>query len=99
MLTDDVLQRMYEVAYCLPLQDKNGIALAVTLNACDRIALLRRMQDRRGRPLPGSDSQRPVSRNTACISPQTRANASKSAGVQAESHGTGRPPMITWCAT
>jgi hypothetical protein len=45
MLTDDVLQRMYDVAYCL--HPDNGIALAVTLDACDRIALLRRMQDRR----------------------------------------------------
>jgi hypothetical protein len=46
MLTDDVLQRMYELAYCL--NPDNGIALSVTLEACDRIALLRRMQDRRG---------------------------------------------------
>ena len=45
MLTDDVLQRMYELAYCL--HPDNGIALAVTLDACDRIILLRRMQDRR----------------------------------------------------
>lgn len=41
MLTDDVLQRMYDLAYCL--HPDNGIALAVTLDACDRIALLRRM--------------------------------------------------------
>jgi hypothetical protein len=46
MLTDDALQRMYDLAYCL--HPDNGIALAVTLEACDRIALLRRMQDRRG---------------------------------------------------
>jgi hypothetical protein len=45
MLTDDALQRMYDLAYCL--HPDNGIALAVTLEACDRIALLRRMQDRR----------------------------------------------------
>jgi hypothetical protein len=46
MLTDDALQRMYDLAYCL--HPDNGVALAVTLEACDRIALLRRMQDRRG---------------------------------------------------
>jgi hypothetical protein len=45
MLTDDVLQRMYDLAYWL--HPDNGIALAVTLDARDRIALLRRMQDRR----------------------------------------------------
>jgi hypothetical protein len=45
MLTDDVLQGMYDLAYCL--HPDNGIALAVTLDACDRITLLRRMQDRR----------------------------------------------------
>ena len=49
--------------------------------------------------ITGSDSQRPVSRNTACIAPQTRPNASKNAGVQARSPGIARPPMITWCAT
>ena len=35
----------YKLAHCL--HPDNGIALAVTLEACDRIALLRRMQDRR----------------------------------------------------
>ena len=45
MLTDDILQRMYDLAYCL--HPDNGTALAVTLDACDRIVLLRRMQDRR----------------------------------------------------
>src|SRR5919109_3433442 len=46
MLTDDVLQRMYDLAHCL--HPDNGVALSVTLEACDRIAILRRMQDRRG---------------------------------------------------
>ena len=96
MLTDDVLQRMYELAP-LPHPD-NGIALSVTLDACDRIRSCAGC--RIGvEAVTGSNSQRPVSRNTVCISPQTRANASKSAGVQAGSRGTGRPPMITWCAT
>src|SRR5262245_18584198 len=45
MLTDDVLQRMYELAFCL--HPDSGTALAVTLDACDRITLLRRLQDRR----------------------------------------------------
>ena len=46
MLTDDVLQRMYDLAHCL--HPDNGIALSVTLEACDRITFLRRTQDRRG---------------------------------------------------
>jgi hypothetical protein len=45
-MTDDLLQRMYDLAYSL--HPDNGIALAVTLDACERITLLRRMQDRRG---------------------------------------------------
>jgi hypothetical protein len=45
MLTDDILQRMYELAYCL--HPDHGTALSITLDACERIALLRRMQDRR----------------------------------------------------
>jgi hypothetical protein len=45
MLTDDVLQGMHDLAY--RLHPDNGIELAVTLDACDRIAPLRRMQDRR----------------------------------------------------
>jgi hypothetical protein len=45
MLTDDELQRMYELAHFL--HPDNGVALSVTLEACERIALLRRMQDRR----------------------------------------------------
>lgn len=36
---------MYDLARCL--HPDNGIALSVTLDACDRIALMRRMQDRR----------------------------------------------------
>lgn len=45
MLTDDILQRMYELAFCL--HPDHGTALSITLDACERIALLRRMQDRR----------------------------------------------------
>jgi hypothetical protein len=45
MLRDDVLEKMYELAYCL--HPDTGISLSVTLEACDRIALMRRIQDRR----------------------------------------------------
>jgi hypothetical protein len=45
MLTDDVLQRMYELAHCL--HPDGGTALSVTLDACERITLQRRRQDRR----------------------------------------------------
>jgi hypothetical protein len=45
MLTDDDLQKMYDLAHCL--HPDNGIALSVTLEACDRISLIRRIQDRR----------------------------------------------------
>jgi hypothetical protein len=45
MLRDDVLERMYQLAYCL--HPDNGIALSVTLEACERLALIRRLQDRR----------------------------------------------------
>jgi hypothetical protein len=45
MLRDDVLEKMYKLAYCL--HPDNGIALSVTLEACDRIALVRKIQDRR----------------------------------------------------
>jgi hypothetical protein len=45
MLAEYDLQRMYELAHCL--HPDSGIALSVTLGACERIALLRRMQDRR----------------------------------------------------
>jgi hypothetical protein len=44
MLADDVLQQMYALAHCL--HPDPGVALAVTLEACERIALLRRLQDR-----------------------------------------------------
>jgi hypothetical protein len=45
MLTDDVLEKMYKLAHCL--HPDAGVALSATLEACDRIALLRRLQDRR----------------------------------------------------
>mgnify|MGYP003288391935 CR=1 FL=1 len=45
MLADEVLQRMYELAYCL--HPDRGVALAVTLEACERVTLLRRLQGRR----------------------------------------------------
>jgi hypothetical protein len=45
MLPDDVLQRMYDLAHCL--HPDNGTALSVTLEACERLTLMRRMQDRR----------------------------------------------------
>jgi len=45
MLTDQVLQLMYDLARCLHPDD--GIALSVTLEACERVTLLRRLQDRR----------------------------------------------------
>jgi hypothetical protein len=45
MLPDTILQRMYDLARCLHPND--GIALAVTLEACERLALIRRLQDRR----------------------------------------------------
>ena len=45
MLPDHVLQKMYDLAYCL--HPDHGVALSVTLEACERIALIQRMQDRR----------------------------------------------------
>jgi hypothetical protein len=45
MLPDHLLQKMYDLAYCL--HPDRGVALSVTLEACERIALIRRMQDRR----------------------------------------------------
>jgi hypothetical protein len=45
MLTDNVLQKMYDLARSL--HPDNGLALSVTVDACDRITLLRRTQDRR----------------------------------------------------
>jgi hypothetical protein len=45
MLTDDALQKMYELARCL--HPDNGVALSVTLEACERISLIRRIQHRR----------------------------------------------------
>jgi hypothetical protein len=45
MLSDNILQRMYDLAHCL--HPDNGIALAVTLDACERLALTRRLHDRR----------------------------------------------------
>jgi hypothetical protein len=45
MLTDHVLAKMYTLAHCL--HPDNGVALAVTLEACERVPLLRRLQDRR----------------------------------------------------
>jgi hypothetical protein len=45
MLADDVLQQMYDLAYCL--HPDRGVALAVTLEASERVTLLRRLQERR----------------------------------------------------
>jgi hypothetical protein len=45
MLADKDLQKMYDLARALHPDD--GVALSVTLEACDRIALIRRIQDRR----------------------------------------------------
>jgi hypothetical protein len=45
MLADHELQQMFELAHYL--HPDSGVALPVTLEACDRIALLQRIQDRR----------------------------------------------------
>jgi hypothetical protein len=45
MLADEVLQQLYDLARCL--HPDNGVALAVTLEASERLTLLRRLQDRR----------------------------------------------------
>jgi hypothetical protein len=45
MLGDNVLDKIHQLAYCL--HPDNKIALAVTLEACERLALIRRLQDRR----------------------------------------------------
>jgi hypothetical protein len=45
MLADHDLQQMYELAHYL--HPDSGVALPVTLEACDRIMLLQRIQDRR----------------------------------------------------
>lgn len=45
MLADSVLEKMYTLAHCLHMN--KGVALAVTLEACERIPLLRRLQVRR----------------------------------------------------
>ena len=45
MLPDDLLQRMYELGLCL--HDDQGTALAVTLEAYERLTLIRRLQERR----------------------------------------------------
>jgi hypothetical protein len=45
VLTDDVLQRMYDLSYSL--HPDNGLALSVILEACERLALIRKIQDRR----------------------------------------------------
>ena len=44
MLADDDVQRMYDLARFL--HPDPGVALAVTLEAWDRLALLQRLQDR-----------------------------------------------------
>jgi hypothetical protein len=44
-LRDDVLEGMYQLAYCL--HPDNGIALSVTLEACERLVIIRRLQGRR----------------------------------------------------
>jgi hypothetical protein len=45
MLADHDLQQMYELAHYL--HPDSGVALSVTLEACDRIMLLQRIEDRR----------------------------------------------------
>jgi hypothetical protein len=45
MLGDNVLQRMYNFARSL--HPNNGLALSVTLEACERLALIRKIHDRR----------------------------------------------------
>jgi hypothetical protein len=45
MLTDNDLQRMYDRSHCL--HPHHGIALSVTLEACERASLIRRVQARR----------------------------------------------------
>jgi hypothetical protein len=45
MLTDNDLQRMYDLSHCL--HPNHGIALSVTLEACERVSLIRRIQARR----------------------------------------------------
>jgi hypothetical protein len=45
MLADEVLQRMYDLAHYL--HPDTGVTVAVTLEACERLTLLRRLQDRR----------------------------------------------------
>ena len=45
MLAEHDLQQMYELAHFL--HPDSGVALAITLAACERLTLLRRLQDRR----------------------------------------------------
>lgn len=45
MIGDNVLQQMYELA--CSLHSDTGVALSVTMEACERITLLRRLQERR----------------------------------------------------
>jgi hypothetical protein len=45
MLAEHILQRMYDLAQCL--HPNSGVALSVTLEACERVTIIRRMQDRR----------------------------------------------------
>jgi hypothetical protein len=45
MLTDNDLQRMYDLSHCL--HPNHGIALSVTLEACERVSLIRSIQARR----------------------------------------------------
>jgi hypothetical protein len=45
MLTDNDLQRMYDLSHCL--HSDHGTALSVTLEAYERISLIRRIQARR----------------------------------------------------
>ena len=97
MLTDDVLQRMYDLAYCLHPDD--GTALSVTLDACDRIILLRRMQDRREGHykfrLP--EACLPA---VLCVPGVRRARTRpRMPTTQARSRGIGRARMITWYVT
>jgi hypothetical protein len=93
MPTDNDLERMYDLSHCL--HSDRGTALSVTLKACERVSLIRRIQgDAQG--TTGGDSQTPVSPNTVYTWRQTRANAVKNACAAAGSVDIGQPLTIAW---
>ena len=95
MLADDVLQPMYELAYFL--HPDPAVALTVTLDAADRLALLRRLREHpighawRRFPTPGCP-------NTVCTWFWTGRDAPTSVRDLTGPQGNGRPGMTTWCA-